>query len=151
MTQPPLIVDASVVVKWVIEEEDADRAETILVDGLSGVQPLAGPPHMLGEVLNTIYQRARSIDPTKHIGRDVAADAVQRILEAPVELMSPPGLYERAIGFALAYHLPTIYDSLYVALAQMVGGQLWTADLRLLRAIGDAAPWVRPLSAYPLP
>jgi hypothetical protein len=63
----------------------------------------------------------------------------------------PPGLYARAVTFARVNQLPTVYDSLYVVLAQDLGADLWTADRRLLRQIAAVAPWVRWLGDYPLP
>ena len=41
--------------------------------------------------------------------------------------------------FAKRQGLATVYDSLYVVLAQMLGGELWTADQRLLAAVRTRA------------
>ena len=52
---------------------------------------------------------------------------------------------------AQAASLPSLYDSLYVVLAEVVNTELWTADQTLVRALGDSARWVRSIGDYPLP
>jgi predicted nucleic acid-binding protein len=47
--------------------------------------------------------------------------------------------------------MSNVYDSAYVVLAQFLHTTLWTADETLLNALGTAVPWVRSISAYPLP
>lgn len=149
--QPRIVVDASVVMKWVVREFDADRALALFDNCDAARCDLIVPPHLHGEVMNGLYQRFRSRDPTRHISRNDLDQAVAEVLEYPLEVVTPPGLYERAVLFALDYALPAVYDSLYVVLAEMLGTELWTADRQLLTALDGRAPWVRPLSTYPLP
>lgn len=63
--------------------------------------------------------------------------------------MTPPDLYPRAFAFACDDKLPSICDSLYVVAAQLMEVELWTADRRLLLALGSGAPWVHFLGDYP--
>ena len=44
--------------------------------------------------------------------------------------------------------MPSVYDGLYVALADMLGGDLWTADRRLLQMLAGQAAYVRWLGDY---
>ncbi len=76
-------------------------------------------------------------------------EALNDFLDLGVALLSPPQLYPRAFAFAGAHGLPSVYDAMYVVLAQTLGSELWTADQRLLSAIGQAAPWVRSIRDYP--
>ncbi len=39
--------------------------------------------------------------------------------------------------------LPAAYDAHYLALAERMGAELWTAATRLLRAVRDRLSWVR--------
>ena len=68
----------------------------------------------------------------------------------PVEVLTPPDLYERAFTFAHTHGLVSSYDCLYVVFAQLVGVELWSADERLLNAVAGIAPWVHAIRAYPL-
>ncbi|HEY7061000.1 MAG TPA: type II toxin-antitoxin system VapC family toxin [Chloroflexota bacterium] len=145
-----LVVDASVAVKWVIRENDTPVALALLRDAAAAKRPIAAPPHFYGQVLNAIYQRVRTADPTKQLGEAAAREAIREFLAFSVEAVSPTGLYERAFDVARAHGLPSIYDGLYVALAELLSGDLWTADQRLLQTLGGALGFVRWLGDYPV-
>ncbi len=85
-----------------------------------------------------------------------AADAEERmivLLRAPVIGTPVPDLMPRAFAISVAQAV-TIYDALYVALAEKLNVPLVTADERLIRCMaGDAAlgkrmVWVGDLSAW---
>lgn len=149
MNPPDVAVDASVAVKWVIVTEDhADQAQALLGDTLRAGGSVIGPPHLPGEVGNALYQRARSQDPRRHLADDEAQRALVAFLAIRLTIHGPVELYEQAFAFARAANLPSYYDSLYVVLARPLGVELWTADRRLLDALGAAAPWVRFIGGY---
>jgi predicted nucleic acid-binding protein len=150
MNQASLAVDASVAAKWVLQEEFTDRAQALLGVTIRAGQPPIGPPHLLAETTNVIYRRRLRADPATRITDEQADQALADLLAIPVRLLAPADLYERAFDFARTYQLATIYDSLYVVCAQLLGVELWTADRRLLDALGAAAPWVRSIAEYPL-
>lgn len=152
MNQADRAVDASVAVKWVVTTEvHAAQAAALLADSLAAGRPLIGPPYLHGEVANALYQRARSHAPARRLASDEADRSLRMYFTIPIVLLSPPGLYEQAFAIASQYQLPSLYDAMYVTLAQRTGIELWTADQRLLTALGSEAPWVRDLSTYPLP
>lgn len=99
---------------------------------------------------NALYQRLRSTDPARHLTAEEAERALSDFVAIPLHMVDPPGLYEEAFAIAQTHSLSSIYDSVYVALARIIGSELWTADQRLLNALGTSAPWVRRLSDYPL-
>jgi predicted nucleic acid-binding protein len=143
-------VDASVAVKWVIPEPDRDLALKLRADAALARRPMLSAPHFPCEVANAIYQRLRSTDPSKHLDLADAEEALTLFLASPVQLVDPPNLTRDAFTFAHAHGLVGIYDALYVVLAQILNAELWTADGRLLTQLAGRAPWVRPLSSYPL-
>jgi len=143
----PIVVDASVALKLVLAEEFTDRAQALLRDSLQARRPLVAPPHLHSEVINALYQRLRR----RTITEDEANQAVTQFLRFPITLSAPADLYQQAFTFAGTAALPTIYDSLYVVLAQFLGAELWTDDRRLRTALGTTAPWVRWIGDYPLP
>ncbi|MHB8574040.1 MAG: type II toxin-antitoxin system VapC family toxin [Dehalococcoidia bacterium] len=151
MLPQPRVIDASIAVKWVVPAEQLwAEAEALLVASLKDELQLFGPAHMLGEVTNAIYQRLRTVDSEKHMSREEADEALDELLSYPLMLVMDRALYPRALEFARTYNLPSIYDSLYVVLAESLGAELWTADQRLLQAIGANAPWVRSLATFPM-
>ena len=150
MSLAPIVIDASVAVKWVLDEDGAEQAHALLLDSLRLARLIAAPPHLHGECGNAIYQRVRISEPARRLSPTDAREALAELLELPIELLAPFGLYERAITFAHAHNLPSLYDALYVVLAQMLSADLWTADRRLLNTLAGAAPWVRDIAGYPI-
>lgn len=149
-TPPTYVVDASTAVKWVIAEDFSDQADALLATSLRTARSIVVPAHFPSEVTNAIYQRVRSTREDRHISEERARTALAEFVALPVVLHSSAGLYERAFAFARQHRLDATYDSLYVALAEMMAGELWTSDRRLLNAVGSAAPWVRWIGDYPL-
>ena len=146
-----IAVDASVAVKWVVIEPLSAQARALVADSAAARRRLLAPPHFAGEVTNALHQRWRSGDPTKRLTDAETDAAIATFLQFRVEPRNPAGLYERALRLARDWHLASVYDALYVVLAEIEGVELWTADSRLIRELGDQAPWVKPLSSYPLP
>lgn len=147
----PVVVDASVGAKWVLTTEHyAPQAAAIVLDCQRSGGVFIVPPHLRGEVANALYQRWRSQDPARHLSADEAERALTDLLAVPLTVLEPPGLYAAALKFAQEYALPSLSDSLYVVLAQQLQGELWTADQRLLAAVGARVPWVRSLADYAL-
>jgi predicted nucleic acid-binding protein len=141
----PVVVDASVAVKWVLVESLSDRAERLYEDCFQAQRPPMAPALLPNEVINAIY---RQLHRGGLAERDADA-AVARFARLSVWLLAPSGLPEDAYAFAKRHQLGAIYDALYVVLAQRLGAELWTDDLGLLSSVGTAAPWVRWIGDYP--
>lgn len=82
-----------------------------------------------------------------------AADAFEQFLRFGVTLLpgddaSQAALHHRALEIANRYDLSATYDAHYVALAESLGCELWTADQRLLRRLGPQMPSVRWIADY---
>jgi predicted nucleic acid-binding protein len=121
-----LVIDASVVVKWVFpespEEENTEKALALLAAIQDGtVEPLQ-PPHWLAEVAAVVTRLRPEI-----------ADPVLDLLDAmELPIADDLGLYKRAsrIGQELDHHL---FDTLYHAVALEYDGTLVSADDRYVR------------------
>jgi predicted nucleic acid-binding protein len=139
-----LVVDASVALKWVLFEEGTSQARALYQEALNA-------HHFFSEVTSALYQRTRSREPARHLPEDEAHEALTRFSRFRVETAQPANLYERAFLFARDNRLPSLYESLYIVLAQMIAGTLWTADWRLFTTASKAAPWVAWIGDYPQP
>ncbi len=126
---PIAIVDASVAVKWVMAEQHADAALHLLEAGVD----LSAPAHWLGEAANAIWAAFRRGDLVEQEAHERAAFlAATPITSVPLERLATD-----AMGIAVRLGV-TIYDALYLALAEKRGAMLITDDRRLLSAIsGD--------------
>jgi predicted nucleic acid-binding protein len=125
------VLDASVAVKWLVEEEDSRQAELLL----SEADRLHAPELWALEIGNVLTKlRRRGL-----LSAPVARSGWERVLSAGVLLYSDGALAEAA--FALAGPLDiSMYDASYLALAERMGIPLVTADERFYdRVIAGAA------------
>ena len=120
-----LVVDASVALKWVVEEEGSEAALA-----LKG-RDLAAPSLLRVEAANAL----RTLAARRAIAPATAQGLLGLLQEAPVTVVEPDDALERrALGIALDLGHP-VYDCVYLALAERTGRVLVTADGRLLRAV----------------
>ena len=118
-----LIIDASVAVKWFIDESDSEAAHLIL----DRDEVLLAPDLLVVEVCNTAWRRSRIGDISQAQCRAIA----DRVLKTPVTLRPTAPLAPAAAAIALALD-HAIYDCFYLALAEIEGMRLATADRRFL-------------------
>lgn len=141
-----MVVDASVVTKWLVDEDDSDKAHALLEawDG-EGIRPTA-PGFLPAEVTNALHRRV--------VRRDLTVEEAAVLLArlAPrVELQEPPGIHARALQLASELGQGAAYDCHYLALAEALECELWTADERFHRAASPAFPFVHALSEAEAP
>lgn len=125
-----VVVDASVAAKWVVEEDQSAKAALLLQ-----FDARHAPDHWQAEAVNVLWSKVYKGDLT-------AADAEERmmvLLRAPVVGASISDLMPRAFALSVA-NAVTVYDSLYIALAERRNIPFVTADERLVqRMSGDVA------------
>ncbi len=130
MERRQVVVDASVVVKWFAEEEYSREARLLRDAYVNGVIDLAAPSLLPYEVLNALkYSGAFGEDELKEVARTL--DDFQFTLfnlEGDLAL--------KVIEIAMRKGV-TMYDASYVALAQVLSTEMYTADEKLLRKVRD--------------
>jgi predicted nucleic acid-binding protein len=136
-----LCIDANLVIRLVANPADALVRERWEQWDAGGCQ-LAAPTLLYYEVTNALY-RYRTVGL-------LTASSVQLALKAalalPIRLYGETEVHQRAVRLADKFSLPAAYDAHYLALAEWLGGDLWTADKRLFQSVHAALPWVRLLS-----
>jgi len=113
-----VVVDASVALKWVIEEDGSQAAQALIAE-----HPLAAPDLLAVECANVLWAKARR----GILSRDLARTALDAILATPVRLL--PSAPYAAAAQTIAFDLDqTAYDSLYLAVALADHATFITAD-----------------------
>ncbi len=127
------VVDASVVVKWFLEEEFSDEARELRNDHLSDRVSAEAPAILPFEVLNAA-RFSGALD------RMEVARIAGALDQAGIVLHGLSGPFAvRTTDLAFQSEL-TVYDASYAALALLLGQPLYTADQGLLHggaALGD--------------
>lgn len=119
-----LVVDTSVALKWVVAEEESERAQMLV--GL----PLVAPDLLRAELANALWKKVvlrRELTPEQAArGLDRASAALRFIPAAPFA--------DRALGIGLKLGHP-VYDCFFLALAERLELLLVTADRRFLQRV----------------
>lgn len=137
-TSATVCIDASLVVRLLIGPEDASLG--LLFEGWRQAGAAFVAPTLLRyEVTNAIHRTAQA----GQIGRIAALKALSTALDMPISLYADAHVHRDAFAFAARFNLPAAYDAHYLALADRLGVEFWTADRRLANTVASALPWVR--------
>jgi predicted nucleic acid-binding protein len=136
------VVDASIAIKWFVDEVHAEAARRLLADDYV----FYAPDLLWPECGNILWKKVQRRELTSQEAR-----VIREGLEfQPFHIFPSRTLLEPALEIALDTGR-TVYDSYYLALAMLTDSQLATADQRLFNALSqtDYAPhlvWVSALS-----
>jgi len=133
-----LVVDASVVLKWLglfHHEPLVDRAQDLLDRWLQGSVDLLAPDLVWAEVANAHWRGARQ---NRFTTLDAQASLATLHGHGLPTVRSEPFI-DQALQIALR-HGRSAYDSLYVALADSLHSTLVTADEKLANAVAGSFP-----------
>ncbi len=138
-----VVVDASVATKWLFEEPGSAEAARLRAPSYD----LVAPDLMTLEVANVIWKRIRQGKLTGDAGRL----ALRALRVVPVRMRRTQTLVDAAWEIALRCNR-TVYDSLYLALAMVLGAPLVTADRRFYdvvarNGLGEHMIWIEELGA----
>ena len=120
-----LVIDASIAIKWVVEEQG-----TLQALELRRQSKLIAPELLTAECANILWKKVQR----KELSREEALLAARLLQVAEIELLPTGGLLETAIRIALDLDHPA-YDCLYLALAIENECRFVTADERFVRKV----------------
>jgi predicted nucleic acid-binding protein len=124
-----LIVDASVAVKWMLDEAGDLEARAIIERRV----PLIAPELIVAEVTNVAWKRHVKGDISLRQARLIAVE-VPRVF---AQLFALRPLRSRALAIALELR-HVVYDCFYLALAEQRDATIVTADRRLVARLAGS-------------
>lgn len=127
------IIDASVAVKWVVEDEGTADALAVLE-----THPLSSPDLLIAECANIFWKKVR----LGELDEEEASLAARLIERADIEILPTRHLLERAARLAIALDHPA-YDCVYLAVALERDWPFVTADVRFRGKIASSHPEYR--------
>lgn len=137
MRNSSLCVDANLVIRLIAVPEDA-FVQQVWEQWAADHRQIVAPTLLYCEVSNALYryQHAGMLSPS------TVRIALKAAFALPVRLYGDEDLHHRALALAGRFSLPAAYDAHYLALADWLGGEFWTADRKLSQAVHDDLPWV---------
>jgi predicted nucleic acid-binding protein len=132
-------VDANLVIKLVVEEAHSREARALWQSWQSNNVKISAPPLLRYELTSVLR---------KHITRGLrtlpeSRQALQLALAFNIQYLEPVDFHLRAFELAERLGRPAAYDTHYLALAEHLGCDFWTADERLVNGVQSMLPWVK--------
>lgn len=100
--------------------------------------PIIAPSLLHYEVTNALYQYVKQ----GFITLEAARQAQNSALSLRLRLIGDNWLHQQALLLAQQFHLPASYDAHYLALAERMAADFWTADRRLYNTVSKTFDWV---------
>ena len=132
-----VILDASVILKWLVNEEGSAEALLFRESHVQGEERIIVPSLLLYEIANVLRHH-----------KDLPDEELLSLFEIlkDMELLTVNlsfAEFEETMLYARSKQI-SVYDATYVVLAKNLGCELITADKRLERAVNE--PFVKNLS-----
>ena len=121
------VIDASVVIKWIVEEEGTFEALAILENA-----ELSAPDLLIAECANILWKKVRR----EELSEDEAQIGARLLEQADIEILPTRHLLSSVTSLAVELDHPA-YDCLYLALAIERNWQFVTADERFQRKVRE--------------
>ena len=132
-------IDSSLALKLVLVEEDSPKVQRLWGTWVDADVEIVAPFLLAFEGTSVIRNKMyRGLVPPEE-----GALIFKAFHLLGVRLLHPDGLHQRAWELAKRFNRPQAYDSHYLALAEILGLELWTGDERLYNAVQDRLSWVK--------
>ena len=123
-----IVVDANIIVKWYIEEENSDKARILQLKFIEGEIDLLVPSLFYFEVLNAL--KYSKLFDQKELNQ--AAESIENYGFTVVTIEEK--IREKMVNVALNHDI-SIYDAAYVALSSSLEKRLFTADGKIIKKL----------------
>jgi predicted nucleic acid-binding protein len=132
------VLDASVVLKWFVDEMDSPLAISIREEFYDGKMEIVVPDLLLFEIANAL--RYNPTFTSKEI-----QEALETLFGMGIQIITPTlSLLEKTVELAEVYDV-TCYDAAYLALSEELSFIFITADGRLYRKIKNSPKLKAPI------
>jgi len=122
------VLDASIVLKWFLKEQDSNKAIKLKSDIINGELIAIAPDLILYELANALRYK-KGYDP------ESVSEAINAIIDLDMEIIVPTeNLLKESAVISFKKDI-SMYDAIYVALAKETGYKFITADQKLYQNI----------------
>jgi predicted nucleic acid-binding protein len=141
-----VILDSGILIASVYPETLTQQAQH-LIKQLQEDDVTVHAPHLLRYELIAVSRKAVY---QKRVTAEEGLQARDRLLSYPVILHFDDALLKRGYELSAKYNRPTAYDSQYLALAERLSCDFWTADERMFNSVQNLLPNIKWLGSIKL-
>ena len=123
-------LDASIILRVVLMPND-NPVQELWSSWNEQSYRMVAPTLLHYEVTNALYQQEKNT----LLSAEFINNALDFVLSLPIQLIGDTALHQRAHELTVKYNLPATYDAHYLALAERLNVELWTADARLYNTV----------------
>ena len=134
MVASPVVVDTSIAVKWVAEESDSQQANALRESWREQGLQASAPDLITREFNSALFGKVRARGMTLN----EAVDALARWEGLDVVIYDSAPFHRRALELAVFVNHDEVYDLYFLALAENLNCELWTADQRFHRRVNNS-------------
>ena len=138
------VLDSSVALKWVLPEADSGKAIRLRDEYTNSIHELLAPDIFTPEIANGLASAERQ----GRIKTGESAIFLNDVLSAAPALHPSSPLLIRSMEIAISTKR-AVYDCIYLALAEVEGCELVTADEQFARSLRTSYPFIVSLVALP--
>jgi len=134
-----VVLDASVVLKWyLVDEEYGQKALDLLFQYVSNQLEILAPSLLEYEVMNGLFvaQKRGRIKDEKLL------TAIEGLIDLEIKLKNPSHFHSKIMHYCKVYHC-SVYDASYLAIADVEEVTMITSDEGLYNAIKKDLKWVK--------
>jgi predicted nucleic acid-binding protein len=139
------VIDASIGFMWEVAEPFSPQAQRLRDDFQQGIHSLLAPDLFPNEIANALIVAERR-------GRILANQArvffTDLLTTLPALHASLPALSPRALDIA-SQTVASVYDCLYIALAEQEGCEMVTADDKLVKNLQAQFSFIKHIGIFP--
>ncbi|MEA5512317.1 type II toxin-antitoxin system VapC family toxin [Crocosphaera sp. UHCC 0190] len=132
-------VDASFIIRLITSSNNTNSYNIKWQEWQSCNTVIVAPTLIMYEVSNGIYRYQKA----GQITQDEAESLLNSALNLGIQFYGDSNLHQEALKLANLYNLSATYDAHYLALAQRLQVELWTADKRLFNTVSPSLSWVK--------
>ena len=138
-------IDANLALKLVLVEEDSPKAQHLWATWIEADMEIVAPYLLAFEGTSVICNKMqRGLVPPEEA--ELMFKAFHLL---GVKYLDTEDLHQKAWELAKQFNRPQAYDSHYLALAEILGLEFWTADERLYKKVKQDLAWVKWLGDLP--
>jgi predicted nucleic acid-binding protein len=140
-----VVIDANILIAFGLADEPLHTQASQILSAWRTTSTVLAAPRLFRSEITAVIRKAVYLERISH---EQGRLMLSQLLVYPVELYEDNGLLTTAYELAHRFNRPRAYDAQYLALAERLSCDFWTADERMFNAIKDNFPNIRWLGSW---